>query len=210
MLKTLEQLMTWVPRRIAERSLDLVQPIPCALLHTNDQKYFVFRRKQQERRDLSNTFSLLIGGHVDRPGNPNVPFSEVLVATLRREVNEEVGVTDMGEISPIGLVVDCRSVASSRHVALVYQAIPRQRTRVRAEEEFALHSRLGNTAIPAASLTKFRSSFDPWSSIVFEEYIAPHHDLTPRLQGLLPLHVAESRFPEWPGGGLRGVQAPSD
>ena len=175
----------WAPRDEAEKSGDWVQPIPCALLRDDKGKYCVLRRIRDTRADLRSRMTLVVGGHVDRPlheqSNPSLLFE-----TLKRELDEEIGVQDLSVIEPIGLVIDSSSTFASRHIAFVYEATILDNIVPRAKEEFSTRSKFSGHFFAVDELSKFHSEFDPWSLILFEDYIAPSHPKKPRQYAFFP------------------------
>jgi predicted NUDIX family phosphoesterase len=171
-VKCLEGQATWIPRATAEKSNDLVQPIPCALIRNREQRYCVFRRIRQNRRDLSTKISIVVGGHVDKPTNSKIILS-LLSTTLAREINEELGIlVNTSHIPPIGVVIDATSTTASRHVAFVYELCIFDDFTTKASEEFSLKSKWTGCFFPPSKLVEFRKNFDPWSLLLFEDYIA--------------------------------------
>ena len=171
---------SWMPREEAERSEDVMQPISCALIRSLSSEYLVLRRVRETRADLRERISLISGGHVDRPlgdGNSAVAesISSLLLITLRRELDEGLGIRGVAEseIMPVGLVIDHTSVAASRHVAFVYEAVVVEEVRARAPEEFSLRrSKSNGVRYTAEALSEFHRRFDPWSMILFEDFVA--------------------------------------
>ncbi len=168
--------VVWLPRGKAERSKHWVQPIPCALIRTHSQKYCVLRRVRETRPDLRARISLIVGGHVDRPSNLEKVL-HLFLKTLRQELGEEVGVRGVRKITPVGLVIDSSSRVTSRHIAFVYETVVDRRLTVQAPEEFSSRSKFTGSFFAPAELSRFRTSFDPWSRVLFEDYIAPSRSL---------------------------------
>ena len=179
--------MTWMPRDAAEQSPDWLQPIPCAIIRNDQQEYRVLRRVKHGRADLSSRVSLVVGGHIDRC-SPNPGLDSLLSTTLEREIYEELGVNAPSEIKPIGVVVDTTSGAASRHIGFVYEIVITDDFKPRANEEFSTESVLNGRLYTPAGLSQFLKSrslksrslkpsflkeFDPWSRIIFADYIAP-------------------------------------
>ena len=176
MLVPVEESMTWLPRPEAERAADLVQPIPCAIIRNHAQEYSVLRRVNEGRADLRSRISLVVGGHIDRcPGNHGL--SSLLSTTLKREVAEELGVNDLPEIKPVGLVMDHSSVVASRHVGFVYEIVIADEFKPLAVEEFSTRSKFNGQSYSATGLARFfkGNEFDPWSAIIFANHIAPSY-----------------------------------
>ena len=111
---------SWMPRPQAEASLDHVQPIAVAALRDDKDRYCVVKRNKSGSRDLSLKFTLVIGGHVDS-GDVSGGIQDLLIETLRRELEEEAGIASCDEIAPFVTLLDRTSVESSRHFAFVYR-----------------------------------------------------------------------------------------
>ena len=167
--------MRWIPRIQAETSDAWIQPIPCALVQGANAEYHVFRRIREGRHDLSGRISMVIGGHIDcssREGG----FLSLAAFTLVKELEEELKVRQMiAAHVPIGLVVDVSSRESSRHVGLVYEVVAEGGVKPKASEEFALGSRYAGKLSSLDELRRLYRHFDPWSMILFADYIRPSH-----------------------------------
>ncbi len=178
-VECIQKNFSWMPREEAERSEDVMQPIPCALIRNHFPEYLVLRRVRETRADLRERISLISGGHVDRPvGDEDSAAARsipaLLLTTLRRELDEELGIRGVSEteIEQVGLVVDLSSVAASRHVAFVYEAVVVEEVRAQAPEEFSLGSKFNGVRYTAQGLSELHKSFDPWSMILFEDFVA--------------------------------------
>ncbi len=184
-----ESHMEWLPRTIAETRSDWIQPIPCVLIGSANEQFYIFRRTRETRDDLKGRLSFLIGGHVDGPAAAKL-FA-VLEETLRREVEEEIGVSDLPDLRLLGLVADYSTVTSSRHVGVVFRATLHGHLTTHAPEEFSTRSKLSGTALGLDELCAHKARLDPWSSILYEEYLTPHHNLEEHFQRAMPLVLSE-------------------
>ncbi len=187
-IQSAEATMTWVTRENAESSQELVQPIPCTLVTNEESEYHVFRRIKEGRSDLRNRFSLIIGGHIDQ-GTTHDSFLALSMSTLTREIDEELRADTRGlEPRPVGLVVDSSSIESSRHIGVVYKVVIAGSVKPKATEEFSMHSRYSRKPSTIRQLSAIRKDFDPWSMIIFSDYIKSSRarDLGKQLS-LLPL-----------------------
>lgn len=181
-----ESHIEWMPRTAAETCLDRVQLIPCVLIESADEQFYVFRRTQKTRADLKGRLSFLIGGHVDGPSTDQA-LRPILEETLRREVEEELGVTELPGLQLLGLVADYSTIASSRHIGVVFKAMLQGRLTTQAPEEFSARSKLSGKAIGLDKLCEVKTRQDPWSSILFEEYLIPRYRPNQGVQGTFPL-----------------------
>ena len=166
--------MLWMPRREAEVSDEFVQPIPCTLVLGADTGYHVFRRIKDGRADLRARLSLVVGGHIDWEQD-TAPFKHLIATTLAREIDEELAADWTPPPKPIGLVVDHTSIDSSRHIGVLHEVLVTGSVQPLAREEFSARSAYAGKLCDIAELLAERDGFDPWSAIIFHEYIAPTH-----------------------------------
>ena len=166
--------MKWLPRSEAEASDDYVQPIPCALILGERDGYYVFRRIREGRDDLRSRLSLVIGGHIDWEAG-SLQFLQLVSSTLTREIAEELRAERASVVRPLGIVVDHRTRESSRHIGLVHEVVANGPVQPMAAEEFSLRSQDAGRLCSASELSKLRRRLDPWSSIIFDDYVAPTH-----------------------------------
>ena len=180
----------WLPRIEAENSKDWVQPIPCALIRNHTYEYCVFRRVRQSRLDLHARISLVVGGHVDK--HPKCEsFASYLISTLRRELQEELGIEDVTRARPIGLVIDSLSVSASRHIAFVCEIDFSGPLKVQAPEEFSSRSKFSGNFFAPSELRQFNTKFDPWSLVLFEDYIGSRYSKRTARQIKMPYVLDE-------------------
>ena len=190
LLASWESNVEWISRTIAETRPDRIQPIPCALIDSADERFYIFRRTRETRDDLKGRLSFLIGGHVDGP-LAGLELQAVLEETLRREVEEEIGVTDIPELRLLGLVADYSTIASSRHIGVVFGATLHGRLTTKAPEEFSARSKWSGIALSLDELWDLKERLDPWSSILYEEYLTPRYNLERNFQQPMPLLVPD-------------------
>jgi predicted NUDIX family phosphoesterase len=190
LLYALESQSFWLSRQQAEEAKDLVQPIPCALIRNHKQRYCVLRRIHVGRSDLQSRIALTIGGHIDRTPDQESAVA-LLLATLYRELSEELGLTTVSQIQPVGLVIDTSSRNSSQHIAFVYEVVADQEVRTLAREEFSRRSKLNRKFLNPSELLRLQKEFDPWSLILFDNYLAPTYGLNLVRQLTLPWVLAD-------------------
>lgn len=182
--------MEWMPRTVAETRLDWIQPIPCVLIKSADEQFYVFRRTRKTRDDLKGRLSFLIGGHVDGPPTDQ-ELRSILEETLLREIEEELGITDVPKLRFLGLVADYSTIASSRHIGAVFGATLHGRLTTRAPEEFSARSKWSGKALSLDKLCEIKARPDPWSSILYEEYLMPRHKPDQGFQRTMPLLLSD-------------------
>ncbi len=94
-----------------------------------------------------------------------------------REIIEELGVEPPETATPIGLVVDFSSTQTSRHIGIVHEVMIAGHATPRATEEFSVRSKYVRQLYSAQELFAIRSDFDPWSRIIFGDYVRPSDSL---------------------------------
>ena len=155
--------MRWMERPEAESSLDMVQPIPCAVIVDSEGRLCVFERPVQARR--VGRLSLIVGGHVEAEDARDT-LQATLSACLDRELAEEIDIP--AEPSPrlLGVAFDRRSIADSRHVGYIYVK-EADRVTVKPTREFDLgpNALTGRFAVQGW-LEKNARHFDAWSYII--------------------------------------------
>ncbi len=173
-LRDISSNATWVEREIAEQSYSDVQIIPCGIIKNSSGEYCVQRRVKSTRPDLNSKITLTFGGHIDRVEQPQgTDFLRLLLLTLSRELEEELGVQEINNFENVGVVIDPSSLLASRHVAFVFQALVDSEVSPLAREEFSVHSKYSASFLTAEKITGLLSLLDPWSRIVFEERLNP-------------------------------------
>lgn len=187
LFSSIERKMSWLVREEAEKSVDLFQAIPCAIIRSGVQQFRVLRRVKDGRRDLSSKVSLVVGGHIDKAVG-DYSFLQLLDTTLRREISEELGVNEISQLIPIGIVIDHSSIFASRHVGFVYEATVDNSFTPVATEEFSSRSIFNGQLFAPSSLTRFAKEFDPWSWIIFADHIAPSCSSNASVQPEFPFH----------------------
>ena len=184
-LNSAEENMAWIPRDEVEQSADWVQLIPCAIILNEHRQYRVFRRASQGRSDLKSRISMIVGGHIDDMDNDSLRLSSLVRGTLEREIHEELRLDSVSGIKPIGLVMDLSSVVASSHLGVVHEVVVKGHAKAIATEEFSAKSRYNGRLYSAQGLSTWLNTFDPWSSIVYGDYICPSYTMELGHQGVL-------------------------
>jgi predicted NUDIX family phosphoesterase len=130
----------------------------------------------------------VVGGHVDRIPRDE-PISSLFIMALRREVREELGVQELPDLRPVGVVIDSVSLRASRHVGVVYEIVIGHNLTAQAAEEFSLRSKFTGHFFSPEELIRFRGEFDPWSLVLFEDYIVASPSMRVARQIEFPLSL---------------------
>ena len=164
--RRIEKAWRWTERPAAETSLDLVQPIPCAVIVDGVGRCCVLERP--EAKSEIGKLSLIVGGHVDEADGRD-SLEATLMACLVRELAEEVDLPEEAAPRSLGVAVDARSTALSRHVGYVYvrdaeRVAPKTFGKDQGEFDLTGPSLTGEFAT-GTWLDKNVERFDPWSAI---------------------------------------------
>ena len=170
LIDSVTECVIWMPRADAEISEQWVQPIPCAIFRDGSGRYCVFRQARQLRSDLNRRVSFVVGGHIDH-SCLNKSISGIFEDTVIREISEEIGVELDSPLKPVGMVIDSSSMMASRHVGFVYEATVDKEIKPLVADEFSVGSKYNGQFFSIESLSMFRSKFDPWSFILFSQYL---------------------------------------
>ena len=88
----------------------------------------------------------------------------------------------MDEIGIVGTVNDLTSLASSRHIAIVFEVSISSEVSIRAGEEFSLGSEYCGEFMDSTELASLDHRFDPWSKLLFHNWINPDPSSEPGIQ----------------------------
>lgn len=102
----------------AEINLDLLQPIPYAVIRRKNELFVYERLSGGGEARLHNKLSLGAGGHMN-PEEMTV-FDEILKVNLERELEEELDIEDKNmEITPVGLINDDSDEVNKVHIGIL-------------------------------------------------------------------------------------------
>jgi predicted NUDIX family phosphoesterase len=176
-----------MPREEAEESQEWIQPIPVGVIRrVQSEEFCILRRVKDTREDLKSKLTLVIGGHVDQVDN-SPGFSRLLKETLERELHEEVSLCIDKPPEFVGVAIDSSTVLSSRHIAFVFIVAISQDIVANAPEEFSSKSKYSGQFLTPDELVVLRSRFDPWSTLILEDYIAPKSGVRLTTQPSFPM-----------------------
>lgn len=117
----------YVSREYAEYASEYKQIIPYAVLASNAGYFLTKRLKTQTEKRLHGMYSIGLGGHI----NPQEESQgDVIIAGMRRELSEEVGLEDFQVCSCAGIINDHAADVSNYHIGLLYPLIVDENIRV--------------------------------------------------------------------------------
>lgn len=157
----------FLDRKPAEEDPSHKQIIPYIAIAHND-RFLVYRRtpKQGEKR-LHNKFSLGFGGHINDTDNGARPKTNLILAAMVRELNEEVYIPSVQRMSVVGFLNDDANPVGRVHlgVAIVVEA---------ASERFSVNE---PDMIEAQwhdheSIEKVFPNLESWSQLLWSQHLS--------------------------------------
>ncbi len=117
----------YVDRDYAEYAPEYKQIIPYAVLISKSGYFLTKRLKKQTEKRLHGMYSIGLGGHI----NPQEELlDDVIIAGMRRELAEEVGMHDFQVQGCAGIINDHAADVSNYHIGLVYPLMVDENIRV--------------------------------------------------------------------------------
>lgn len=154
-------------REQSEKSRDVQQIVPYALLENSEGRFFFARRRSDARRvDLRRRGTLLVGGHAEqRDWDPDDPGS-IFQRCLRRELDEELIGISIDRIEPIGFINDNRNAMGRQHLAFIHQVKVGGKALIRRQALDVEFGRGSNEWLTRDEIAEQMESLDPWSQLV--------------------------------------------
>ena len=172
-------------REEAEKSKELKQVVPYALVKDKSGRFFRARRRADtKRKELRRKLTVLVGGHAEKrdwdPANPG----QVFETCLRRELDEELVGVRIESVRPLGFVFDPHTPVGHHHLAFIHEVTVGGKPLVRRQ---AIDKEFGREAIEwitADKICECIDELDPWSQLVahrlFDAKLPPSGNLFPR------------------------------
>lgn len=171
----------------AEKTLQVQQVVPYAILQNQQGKYFwAQRRAKLRRKELQKKYTILVGGHAEKRDWDKRAPEELFARCLRRELEEELVGLRILNIEPLGFVNDPRNNMGAHHLAFVHRIRVGGKTGIRRQ---AIDQEFGRESVGWKTADEIRaavSELDPWSQIVAHALfggLLPDQDLFTNLQG---------------------------
>lgn len=152
----------FIPRPDAETDPSHKQIIPYVVLCRGDEVFATRRLKKGGEARLHGLISLGIGGHI----NPETDGdgSDVLFRGLRREVAEEVYITQSHELIPRGMINDDSNEVGKVHLGMFFTMDVSGEVTVRETEK------LEGLWIKRAELAGLSDEMETWSQLVVSAF----------------------------------------
>jgi len=155
-------------REDLEADLSFKQIIPYGVISSKDSYYLFKRKSGQTEKRLQNLFSLGMGGHMN-PGKSTEPEEQYIIDELKRELSEEVRLSDgcrIEAIDFIGFINDDTIQVGRFHIGLLYNI------RV-SNKQISVSETDKMTAewVDKSNLAEYYNEMETWTKIAFDHYI---------------------------------------
>jgi predicted NUDIX family phosphoesterase len=148
------------PRASVEEDPSLKQIIPYLILRHRERIFLFQRSAHGSEPRLHGRFSIGVGGHVTEG---DIDGGDLLMAGLRRELDEELIVAGGWTARPVGVLNDDQTPVGSVHFGVVY-VVEIERPEIRVREEDRLTGRLAG----APEVRTVRGSMETWSQLILD------------------------------------------
>lgn len=144
----------YLPRAYAEEHPEYKQIIPYVTVCRAGQVFSTTRLNKGGESRLHGLISLGVGGHIN-PGD-----GDSLMSGLRREIDEEIDMSDFGSLTLRGLINDDSNEVGSVHLGFFYTLTTTGEVRVRETEK------LSGSWIKRSELWDLSPQMESWSQII--------------------------------------------
>jgi predicted NUDIX family phosphoesterase len=155
----------FMPRDEAENDPKWKQIIPYVLVRHQDNYLMLRRFKTQGEARLHDKLSLGVGGHINQD-TPMHGFTDIISASLHRELDEEITLKSSYEVHAIGVLNDDSSAVGKVHLGLAFLlAVKSSGFEVNEKDQMSA---------TWATVDEIQAAYDQlegWSQILFERCI---------------------------------------
>lgn len=148
----------FLPRPEAEQDPTHKQIIPYVVLTRGDEVFVTRRLKKGGEARLHGLLSMGIGGHINPEEDGD--GSDVLYRGMKRELEEEVRIENMGKLIPRGLINDDTNEVGKVHLGLFYTM------EVTGQVSVLETEKLEGFWIKKAELPQLKDSMETWTQLV--------------------------------------------
>jgi predicted NUDIX family phosphoesterase len=152
----------FLDRAVAEHDFRHKQVIPYVVIRHGDCFLLLRRTRKQAESRLHDLYSLGIGGHVNSGDKPP-PGANVLLAGMRRELEEEIHVAAEESCRLVGLINDDSNEVSRVHMGFLYLLTA-------ASPQYTLRETDKHTALwgTPAEIGAYYERMESWAQIVYD------------------------------------------
>ena len=152
----------FIDRPQAENNPLLKQIIPYLVITYGDEVFLLQRYATQTESRLHNKYSIGVGGHINPvKKSRNVPH-DIIEQALKRELNEELLIKNIGQPELIGYINDDANDVGSVHFGMIHRLAVRNKADVEVAEKDLMSGRF----ITMSDLESYYDQMETWSQIL--------------------------------------------
>jgi predicted NUDIX family phosphoesterase len=174
LLGILGELAVFLDRSSAEEDPSHKQIIPYILV-VHQRRFLLYRRtKKQGESRLHDKFSLGFGGHInDMDGNKETATNLILAAMVR-ELNEELFLPSVRQLRVVGFINDDTNPVGKVHLGVAF-IVEAGTERFSVNEPEMIEARWCDSQAIEEIFPKLES----WSQMLWSQYIRAHYECSP-------------------------------
>jgi predicted NUDIX family phosphoesterase len=152
----------FLERTVAEHDFGWKQVIPYVLIRHGERHLLMRRTRRQTERRLHNKYSLGVGGHINQADRDRAG-DNVILAGMRRELDEEIRVEGEQSCQLVGAINDDSTEVARVHVGLVFLlATASDRYTIVEEDKYTAAWRT------VGELEEFYDQMETWAQITYD------------------------------------------
>lgn len=157
----------FLERTVAEHDFGWKQVIPYVLIRHGDRHLLMRRTRRQTESRLHDKYSLGVGGHINQ-ADLTRGADNVVLAGMRRELNEEIQVDGEQSCPMVGVINDDSTEVARVHVGLVFLLTT-------ATDRYTIVEQDKYTAAwrTVSELGQFYDQMETWAQIVHDFVVLP-------------------------------------
>jgi predicted NUDIX family phosphoesterase len=120
LMGTISDLAVFLDRKLAEEDPTHKQIIPYILVSHQGRVLLYRRTKKQGESRLHNKFSLGFGGHINDLDGTKDTDTNLILAAMVRELNEELFIPSVRQVSVVGFINDDSNAVGQVHLGVAF------------------------------------------------------------------------------------------
>lgn len=150
----------FVPRPEAESDPSRKQIIPYVVVCRGDEIFVTRRLKKGGEARLHGLLSIGIGGHINPEADGD--GNDVLFRGMKREIDEEISIENMGKLTPRGIINDDLTEVGSVHLGLFFSL------EISGEVQVKETEKLEGFWMKRSELKEMSPDMETWSQLVIQ------------------------------------------
>jgi predicted NUDIX family phosphoesterase len=168
LMEALSESSVFLDRPQAEEDPSHKQVIPYIVV-THKRRFLVYRRtKKQGESRLHDKFSLGFGGHINDIDGSRATGTNVILAAMVRELNEEVFIPAPRQLSVVGFINDDSNAVGKVHLGVAF-IVETGNERFEVNEPDKIEAKWRD----AAEIEGIYPQLETWSQLLWSQFIRP-------------------------------------